>query len=1105
MTGEGKSSERQFPWCLTFLVGASFIGHTCVLFGNLLTSKTFTGLGASTGGWSHASLQLASAFDWDLNKPLERVTTGLKDTLLQVRSIQVVLDSVSGGVGTATEGALKDVLQMLSSTGALQKEFHRGANASLLSVTTPTFDPSSPLVAYRGAGNCGPRGEEARAEISTCVHGHKVISEVKSQLGEAVVEVRGCSFFEYTVYECLEDEDTSSLLQIHRRMLSLNFPAESDDIIDFKEQLTNLTRKELLNVASGDINISELQSHLVAFATSYLSNHDNITGVELKSAMKSALTTAVTEIMEQVDALIVKFWETIEPALKQVGVWVLTFSDKIQSQLAEFGTTLDKVQKLFDQAMQQLASVDNDSKKQMLEAAFIIFDQTKTGTVNTTDLKLLSARYGIEALSEARADALLAQYDTSGDGEFQFSEFEQFVCDPSLPNVLPNVMRAFASKIASVGGQISSARLQDEVATNLVLYLDTISQMDAHSLLWISDRLSNGSVPMNFTADVLKNLVLGNFSNLASSVVYDMYSLHPEYTGECLEWLSNPEYNTIGADDRPTVVAAVTQLVLDAEAKLKISGQDDRDSDPSIKLHRSAGASVISSRVQRLISRSEVLATAMKPTTSELVMSTRLDGPSLVPITKVPGRAAAICSLRVARHEHQRMERLINRHVYLYSSLGGQHMRNRLLGGISARGPSSAIDSIVDEVAANSVMAKPQTLEFAQFLNLNASKVAAKYQRMAFEYTMTSSSAVDSFAAKVQGLVKKVSSFINSMKDLVSEAAIEHLRYHISNFSAFASMEVLDSITDFVNQTIDSLDLGDSSKSSESIRKLRQRGSSAMDAAVNISQTVLELNTYLSDMVNSLPVVIQTIKEARTEVSSVSAQIESVFAIFKVKGPKIFGDISAVYSKLWTAYYVFFAVVTTLILIYGYRASGFLGGNSPDSAPGADGWEEPQGIREKLFAWCRTCVSCCHRRCVGCADTQMCFWAFIIILESLTLVLFLIAILLCLVSGIKSFVASSCASIYILGVPDVCAVALSKTQSFLPSFLKNSGADLQQVCLTNNLLTCRAITDTMKKSFVLTVIGGIVAAVCTFQLIIESAVLHERARWSRFAEELDAK
>ena len=73
------------------------------------------------------------------------------------------------------------------------------------------FDPSSPLVSYKDRGHCGPRGDDAAADLSSCSAGASKVIDVPNKAWAIVATVNGCEYFAYTIYKC--DEAINRLIQ----------------------------------------------------------------------------------------------------------------------------------------------------------------------------------------------------------------------------------------------------------------------------------------------------------------------------------------------------------------------------------------------------------------------------------------------------------------------------------------------------------------------------------------------------------------------------------------------------------------------------------------------------------------------------------------------------------------------------------------------------------------------------------------------------------------------------------------------------------------------------------------------------------------------------
>jgi len=122
-------------------------------------------------------------------------------------------------------------------------------------------------------------------------------------------------------------------------------------------------------------------------------------------------------------------------------------------------------------------------------------------------------------------------------------------------------------------------------------------------------------------------------------------------------------------------------------------------------------------------------------------------------------------------------------------------------------------------------------------------------------------------------------------------------------------------------------------------------------------------------------------------------------------------------------------------------------------------------------------------------------------MQIICLLLFVIAIVLCILSGVKAFMLAGCAKVYLLNDRSICQGLVENLKGFLATFVVS---DLTEVvgsaCDENKLLTCNLITQKMKQSTLLTVIFSFVAFMFSTQMIIDSAILHEQAVYRRLAK-----
>jgi len=106
---------------------------------------------------------------------------------------------------------------------------------------------------------------------------------------------------------------------------------------------------------------------------------------------------SITNLMAVVDEKVKSFLHKIKPALQQIGKWLESFGTKVQTTIEGFSTTLDKVQKVFDQLMKQLSTPKGADL--MLHDTYNLFDASNTGSISVADLKEVGEVYGVSALS----------------------------------------------------------------------------------------------------------------------------------------------------------------------------------------------------------------------------------------------------------------------------------------------------------------------------------------------------------------------------------------------------------------------------------------------------------------------------------------------------------------------------------------------------------------------------------------------------------------------------------------------------------------------------------------------------------------------------------
>merc|ERR1719223_157559 len=774
----------------------------------------------------------------------------------------------------------------------------------------------------------------------------------------------------------------------------------------------------------------------------------------------------------------------------------------------------------------------------MVQQTFNLFDVQHSGFVTEDDLHDVAELYSIPALNGAKAGELVDKYDEDDDNQLDVKEFANFAEDEAVPGIMAVVLRAYAKKLAQVSGQVASAKLRPQVAAGVVGYLQLVASKNITKVGWVSQRLSNGSIPMAFTADLMAELALAvddpntlTKADVGGMVIGAMLDYNASYIMDAIDLLSDPaffEEEGLNPDNQPMIIERVTnwtvtgpKLIREMRATLKAL-QFETGND-----------------------------TALYSVDSEELLQT------------MPVAARRLTEKNLNRHLQGKLRERMEKRRNTFKGETSQHLLRHLLGGVAAcdgGNPDAAKAAL-----AKGVPAVPATLQFAKWLSYNASTNAGLFNGYASDYTGTSSGALDAFNTQISGFVKKTASFIDMLKEHSTRPGVDKLVQDVLDFAtkgvADIQKVVMKKVIDFVNKTMGgdggiSMELRQNKTMSRANRSstgkirsqhnhtkehtehlvLRQSGrrllhsysleigqlpggmdpdqikegaeklydvlnqggkgvklsdwktlvtsddaqdvleeinvpglDSDLLAKLNIepfdtdSNGSLDLNelvqglmdpatlktlgasmgadalsnlvpspiwdrvtTVLRQLNSVLPTAIETLKFAKKEVASVSAQLDNVFNNFQMTGPKIFNQIASLNSMAWTAYYCLLAPLTLGVLYYGFWASGFFGGPKQHD----DSYEEPQGFMDRV----RNCYKCCCNCISTYEDTTMCLWSMVLIMQVVVLLVFIVSILLTVLAGVKVFMTAGCSQVYIINDDKVCTETMKHLGTFLATF-----------------------------------------------------------------------
>lgn len=481
----------------------------------------------------------------------------------------------------------------------------------------------------------------------------------------------------------------------------------------------------------------------------------------ITAAVDHSLRQLMTKLVEKLE----KLFDLLRPLLLKVGEWVHKFSEQAQGPVETFSLTLDFVQQLFDLIMSE-QSGGRTGEKQMIDDTFTLFDVSGTGLVSVQDMQNVSALYSITVLEGFKAGQIVEKLDKNGDGALSRDEFGAITRDDQMYGVLAVVLRTYAKRLSEIAGRVSSARMRDEIASSVVDYFELVCAKNMSKVEWVADALTNGSLPLEFTADVLAQMCLSaedpdklSSQSVGSTVMQKMMALNAEKAVEAANLLINISYwESEGFDplDQPACVERVALWVAQAE-------------------NRRNSLMDVSSEVLELKSVEDPFGSE-----SELHIEEAEDG------AKLALAARSSCEARMHAHVRSRAEsRKLVRSRQL-STLAAQELSAHLVGGKDAANPS-----VAERAVKQSVPAQDSTLLFAQGLANNATSTAQRFRKQCYEYSGALTGQLDGFATQLQALTKKTSSFLKAMEKWSGPAGMERLETKLKSFANNAIEEVL--------------------------------------------------------------------------------------------------------------------------------------------------------------------------------------------------------------------------------------------------------------------------------------------------------------------------
>jgi len=282
-----------------------------------------------------------------------------------------------------------------------------------------------------------------------------------------------------------------------------------------------------------------------------------------------------------------------------------------------------------------------------------------------------------------------------------------------------------------------------------------------------------------------------------------------------------------------------------------------------------------------------------------------------------------------------------------------------------------------------------------------------------------------------------------------------------------------------------------------------------------------EMVTSLSSLTRSLPLAMDTLKGARGEAAKIVKNLRSDFDIFLSRGPTAFDEISRQWRQVWFLYFVFLSLGLGGLAYYTVWALGYwseaekVADKMTQSAIERRSWQDEDSLdtpapsfQDRLQMAFAACIYFLRPR----PDRDLAFWSCILCMTAIALLVFLIAIFLCITSGFGRFLMSGCAQVYALGDASICFDVLNGLKRAFRSFnFRNMDESVSReqmeedlptdVCIRLDLTTCQKIDHEMHQSAMLVTFFGLLGVALTFQVVLDSSMLHQRSRLRRMKVE----
>jgi len=1033
---DAKVLDRKLPSGIICLVVATLVCHILVFVGSLQFNANIKGLGKSTDGWSNVGVSFAKALQTDLDQDFFFIQDLLTNTVSAIQNTTIAIEDAISIIANVTDNVMEVIQKLLVDEASRQQGQTSIYNAAV-------------KILQAIVGECqGATLEISGGElevVSIYGTGYHTISGQARQTG-ATHRTSGA------LCGCVA-RGQQVISGHHRHVGMCKQESSIAAMLDERNDTIMMKATKMLNAAM------RLNATITPSATMTINALVNLTMQMLRSIIDPAVET--------VKASASRFIEIARPALVRAGELLVKFNEESLDRLEEIMVTIDRTLTIFDSIIDKVSLVwqNATATQAVLKNTFFVFDLDNSGFVTAQEIEGVSELYVLTAFMGEKGRELLVKYDDDRSASLTLEEFARLSQDESVPNCLGNALRQYAKRLSQVAGSVAAARQRSEVAHTFVEYLDLVCAANTTMMGWMAHALSNGSLPIEFTAEVMRDLA-ENFADPSAPATADtgqiliaeMLRLNATYVHDAFDLMQDPSWWQ-GAGhqlvNQPGNCAIVLRWIVLAGEILRRNG-----------------------------TASHAISGKMSPSDSSQVERWMRSQRWYHDLMDALDR-------RISVFEDEMREMRINSYRARLSSPTAQALYVNLLG--KPVPASQPMDPDVYRVTKTGLPAKMETLVFAQFLAANASQLANSLQEMSFESSSTSGNPVDSFGSMLIGVTKTATAFLNLLKKYATPLSLDEIDKQLQAFMNKSIDDVVLVVESIIEDRL--------TKAMTSIVGNRSEADSLLaveSRALPHSSQVWASFVDFQDVMNSvLPSVLAKLEFSRKEASKFTEALLSVFGILNQKGAPIFYVAAAVHRSVMTVYFVLFMLLTLIFLLYGFWSAGWLGDVPADHLIE---YQPPRSFSDRVWLCCACCCACGR----GCHDKWLCLWSYALLMQVIILLLFLSSMILWIVSGVQALLRSGCSVLYVLNDPDWCYEGLVTIKRFVSSFWTEHAPTVMATCRTSNLLTCQIITSNFVKSMIFTGAGSVLATILASNLLLESARRHELARWRALAADLVA-